>query len=63
MTKVGIKEYPLVEYLAGQLMLSDEDRLNALKEYFPNAKPKTGACGKPASACRSSSVMKPPVAC
>ena len=38
MTKVGIKEYPLVEYLAGQLMLSDEDRLDALKEYFPNAK-------------------------
>lgn len=38
MTKVGIKEYPLVEYLAGQLMLSDADRLNALKEYFPNAK-------------------------
>jgi malate dehydrogenase (quinone) len=38
MTSVGIKQYPLVEYLAGQLMLSDEDRLNALKEYFPNAK-------------------------
>lgn len=38
MTKVGIEQYPLVEYLAGQLMLSDEDRLNALKEYFPNAK-------------------------
>jgi malate dehydrogenase (quinone) len=38
MTRVGIKQYPLVEYLAGQLMLSDEDRLNALKEYFPNAK-------------------------
>jgi malate dehydrogenase (quinone) len=38
MTKVGIKEYPLVEYLAGQLMLSDEDRMEALKEYFPNAK-------------------------
>jgi malate dehydrogenase (quinone) len=38
MTKVGITEYPLVEYLAGQLMLSDDDRLNALKEYFPNAK-------------------------
>jgi malate dehydrogenase (quinone) len=38
MTKVGIKEYPLVEYLAGQLMLSDEDRMDALKEYFPNAK-------------------------
>jgi malate dehydrogenase (quinone) len=38
MTRVGIKQYPLVEYLAGQLMLSDEDRLDALKEYFPNAK-------------------------
>ncbi|WP_434563506.1 malate dehydrogenase (quinone) [Pseudomonas sp. Z4-20] len=38
MTKVGIEQYPLVEYLAGQLMLSDEDRFNALKEYFPEAK-------------------------
>lgn len=38
MTKVGVEQYPLVEYLAGQLMLSDEDRMNALKEYFPNAK-------------------------
>ena len=38
MTKVGIREYPLVEYLAGHLMLSDDDRYNALKEYFPNAK-------------------------
>lgn len=38
MTRVGIKQYPLVQYLAGQLILSDEDRLNALKEYFPNAK-------------------------
>ena len=38
MTKVGIREYPLVEYLAGQLMLSDDDRYNALKEYCPNAK-------------------------
>ncbi len=38
MTKVGVEQYPLVEYLAGQLMLSDEDRFNALKEYFPQAK-------------------------
>src|SRR5450830_2068512 len=35
MTRVGVREYPLVEYLAGQLMLSDDDRYNALKEYFP----------------------------
>lgn len=38
MMKVGMDEYPLVEYLAGQLMLSDEDRIAALREYFPQAK-------------------------
>ncbi|KMY65224.1 malate:quinone oxidoreductase, partial [Desulfocarbo indianensis] len=38
MMHVGVDEFPLVEYLAGQLMLSDDDRFNALKEYFPNAK-------------------------
>jgi malate dehydrogenase (quinone) len=38
MTKVGIEQYPLVEYLAGQLMLSDDDRFKALQEYFPHAK-------------------------
>ncbi|MFM0741786.1 malate dehydrogenase (quinone) [Paraburkholderia xenovorans] len=38
MVHVGIDEFPLVQYLAGQLMLSDDDRFNALKEYFPLAK-------------------------
>ncbi|WP_332730516.1 malate dehydrogenase (quinone) [Pseudomonas sp. ESBL2] len=38
MTKVGVDQYPLVEYLAGQLMLSDDDRFEALRTYFPNAK-------------------------
>jgi malate dehydrogenase (quinone) len=38
MVRVGVEQYPLVEYLAGQLMLSDDDRFKALKEYFPNAK-------------------------
>jgi malate dehydrogenase (quinone) len=38
MTKVGVEQYPLVEYLAGQLMLSDDDRFKALQEYFPHAK-------------------------
>ena len=38
MTKVGVREYPLIEYLAGQVMLDDDDRLQALREYFPNAK-------------------------
>lgn len=38
MLHVGWDEYPLVEYLASQLMLNDEERFAALKEYFPNAK-------------------------
>ncbi|HDS1736371.1 malate dehydrogenase (quinone) [Pseudomonas sp. BP8] len=38
MTKVGVEQYPLVEYLAGQLMLSDDDRFAALQTYFPHAK-------------------------
>jgi malate dehydrogenase (quinone) len=38
MVKVGVAEYSLVEYLAGQVMLSDDDRMQALREYFPNAK-------------------------
>lgn len=37
MTKVGVDQYPLVEYLAGQLMLSDDDRFAALQQYFPEA--------------------------
>ncbi|WP_082854986.1 malate dehydrogenase (quinone) [Paraburkholderia phytofirmans] len=38
MVRVGLAEFSLVKYLAGQLMLSDTDRLNALKEYFPLAR-------------------------
>jgi malate dehydrogenase (quinone) len=38
MLKVGTDEFGLVQYLAGQLMLSDEGRLDALKQYFPHAK-------------------------
>ncbi|AWB22307.1 malate dehydrogenase (quinone) [Methylobacterium currus] len=38
MMRVGLDEFPLVEYLAGQLMLSDDDRHAALKEYFPDAR-------------------------
>ncbi len=37
MLSVGWDEFSLVEYLAGQLMMSQEDRMNALREYFPNA--------------------------
>ena len=38
MTKVGIEQFDLVQYLAGQLMQSDDDRFEALQTYFPHAK-------------------------
>ena len=38
MVRVGVEQYPLIEYLAGQVMLSDEDRYQALREYFPDAR-------------------------
>jgi malate dehydrogenase (quinone) len=38
MLHVGWDEFDLVQYLAGQLMMSDADRLAALREYFPHAK-------------------------
>lgn len=38
MLSVGWDNFDLVEYLAGQLMLSQEDRMNALREYFPQAR-------------------------
>jgi malate dehydrogenase (quinone) len=37
MLKVGIDEFNLVEYLTGQLLMSDEDRQTALQAYFPQA--------------------------
>ena len=38
MMKVGLHEFDLVQYLAGQLMQSDDDRFAALQSYFPNAR-------------------------
>ncbi|QDY43969.1 malate dehydrogenase (quinone) [Candidatus Pantoea soli] len=38
MTHVGIDNFDLVKYLIGQVMLSDDDRFAALKEYYPNAR-------------------------
>jgi malate dehydrogenase (quinone) len=37
MMRVGWDEFDLVRYLAEQLMLSDDDRMAALREYFPRA--------------------------
>lgn len=38
MVDVGLDNFDLVKYLIGQVMLSDEDRFAALKEYYPNAR-------------------------
>lgn len=38
MVHVGMDNFDLVKYLISQVMLSDEDRYQALKEYFPEAK-------------------------
>ncbi|MCC3719377.1 malate dehydrogenase (quinone) [Rouxiella badensis] len=38
MTHVGLDNFDLVKYLIGQVMLSDDDRFAALKEYYPDAK-------------------------
>nr|WP_237181640.1 malate dehydrogenase (quinone) [Paraburkholderia tropica] len=37
MVRVGLSEFSLIKYLAGQLMLSDADRLKTLQEYLPRA--------------------------
>ncbi|ENA1777890.1 malate dehydrogenase (quinone) [Yersinia ruckeri] len=37
MTLVGIDNFDLVKYLISQVMLNDEERFDALKEYFPRA--------------------------
>jgi malate dehydrogenase (quinone) len=38
MTHVGLDNFDLVKYLVSQVMLSDDDRFDALREYFPDAK-------------------------
>jgi malate dehydrogenase (quinone) len=38
MMKAGIDNIPLTKYLISQVTQSDEDRLNSLRDYFPNAK-------------------------
>ncbi len=38
MVRVGLSEFSLIKYLAGQLTLSDANRLQALQEYLPLAR-------------------------
>ena len=39
MLSVGMKEMSLVRYLVGQLLLSDDDRIDALRNFVPAAEP------------------------
>lgn len=39
MTAVGLENLDLVKYLVSQVMMTDEDRFNELKKYYPDAKP------------------------
>jgi len=38
MTHVGLDNFDLVKYLIGQVMLDDDERFAALKEYYPQAR-------------------------
>ncbi len=38
MSAAGVKNYSLIKYLINQLMLSKEDRMEALRDFIPNAK-------------------------
>ena len=40
MTAVGLQNMDLVQYLISQVLMSDEDRFNELKKYYPEADPK-----------------------
>ncbi|MFP1497820.1 malate:quinone oxidoreductase [Escherichia coli] len=46
MMHVGLDNFDLVKYLVSQVMLSEEDRFEALKEYIRKRKKRTGVCGK-----------------
>ena len=39
MTAVGMENLDLVKYLVSQVMMTDDDRFNELKKYYPDAKP------------------------
>ncbi len=38
MLQVGYRNFELVEYLAGQLLLTEKDRMKALRAYYPEAR-------------------------
>jgi malate dehydrogenase (quinone) len=40
MAAIGLQNADLVQYLVSQVLMSDEDRFNELKKYYPEADPK-----------------------
>lgn len=63
MTHVGLDNFDLVKYLVGQLMMNDDDRFAALKEYFPDAKQEDWKLWTQASAYGSSRKTQIKAAC
>lgn len=63
MTHVGLDNFDLVKYLVSQVMLSDDDRFAALKEYYPDARKEDWKLIQPASAYRSSRKTQRRAAC
>lgn len=63
MTHVGLDNFDLVKYLVSQVMLSDDDRFAALKEYYPDARKEDWKPIQPASASRSSRKTQRRAAC
>ena len=57
MLAVGRDNVALTEYLIGQVLESPEERLAALREYFPTAKKQDWRSKWPVSGCRSSRRM------
>lgn len=62
MTHVGLDNFDLVKYPLA-VMLSDDDRFAALKEYYPDARKEDWKLIQPASAYRSSRKTQRRAAC
>ena len=52
MVAVGVTQMSLVNYLIGQLLLSESDRVKALREFAPIGNGFRLADDRPASGCR-----------
>ena len=52
MIGVGLTELPLLRYLIGELLMSEDDRVETLRQFAPPRRTRTGRSTSPVSACR-----------